>query len=550
MTNRDISKVFQLIASLLEIHGENSFKIRSYSFASRVIKQHEQNITQLSAQEIAEISGIGKAITTKITQLVQTGTFPLLDRLREDTPEGLIAMTRLKGLGAKKIRLIWQSLGIDTIAGLDRACANNELLALKGFGAKTQKTIRKGIAFYLDSYKKFRYDAIAEQANWLQETLAKLPDSQQVALTGAFRRKCQVISAIELVMVANWSTLPAHFQKMQLSIAEQTVDFIKGQTVTGTPFCIYKATPETFVNQLFATTATTEHKKQLADLQPNVVEKAASEEVIYQHYNLPYISPELREGTKEIEVAQKNQLGNLLTAKDITGVLHAHSTYSDGQNTLLDMATKCKELGYQYLGITDHSKTAVYAGGLTLEKIERQHQEIDLLNQQLAPFKIFKGIESDILKDGALDYEKDILAKFDFIIASIHNGLDMNEKKATDRLIKAIENPYTTIMGHLTGRLLLERAGYPVDYKKVIDACAANGVMIELNVSPYRLDMDWQQIPYAMEKGVKISINPDAHSLAGISYIDYGVQIARKALLTKDLTFNAQSLEKISSDFF
>ncbi len=274
-----------------------------------------------------------------------------------------------------------------------------------------------------------------------------------------------------------------------------------------------------------------------------------SEKEIYDYYHLQYIEPELREGLNEVELAKENKIPILIDVKDLRGILHNHTTYSDGINTLKEMAEYCKKLGYEYLGICDHSKSAFYANGLNEERVIAQQQEIDELNKILFPFKIFKGIESDILNGGSLDYNEDILKTFDFIVASVHSNLKMNEEKATERLIKAIENPYTTILGHPTGRLLLSRAGYPINHKKVIDACAANGVIMELNAHPYRLDIDWRWIPYCLEKGVMISINPDAHETQGYHDMYYGTCVARKGMLTKEMCFNALSLEEITKRF-
>ena len=287
----------------------------------------------------------------------------------------------------------------------------------------------------------------------------------------------------------------------------------------------------------------------MALLDSSKISNASNETAIYQSMGLPYIEPELREGKNEIAWAKANELPLLLTISDIKGMLHNHSTYSDGKDSLETMATYCKELGYEYLGICDHSKTAVYAGGLKENDIIRQHKEIEQLNAQLTPFKIFKGIESDILNDGSLDYSDEVLASFDFVVASIHSNLKMDEDKATARLIKAIENPYTSILGHPTGRLLLYRAAYPIDHKKVIDACVANNVIIELNANPYRLDIDWTHIPYAVEKGVKISINPDAHKKSGYHDTYFGVCSARKGGLTKTMTFNCLSKTEIEKYF-
>jgi DNA polymerase (family 10) len=270
---------------------------------------------------------------------------------------------------------------------------------------------------------------------------------------------------------------------------------------------------------------------------------------IYASLGLQYIEPELREGLTEVSSAKENKIPKLIELSDLKGILHNHSTYSDGMNSLKEMAEYCKELGYEYLGICDHSQSAFYAQGLKPDRVFEQHAEIDLLNKQLFPFRVFKGIESDILNDGSLDYSDDVLKSFDFIVASVHSNLKMNEEKATARLLKAIENPFTTILGHPTGRLLLSRPGYPIDHKKIIDACAANGVIIELNAHPYRLDIDWRWIPYCLERGVKISINPDAHEKSGYHDMYFGTFVARKGMLSKEMCLNSLSLTEIESYF-
>jgi DNA polymerase (family 10) len=271
---------------------------------------------------------------------------------------------------------------------------------------------------------------------------------------------------------------------------------------------------------------------------------------IYEQFHLPYLEPEFREGLHEIEKAVSKKLpAKLITTEHLKGILHNHSTYSDGKNTLEEMAIACRDKGYQYLGISDHSKTAVYAGGLSIERVIAQQEEIAILNTKLAPFRIFSGIESDILADGSLDYPDEILSRFDFIVASVHSGLRMDSEKATARLLKAIRNPYTTILGHPTGRLLLAREGYPINYEEILKACAEENVVVELNAHPYRLDLDWRWIDYAVQLGLKISINPDAHSIEGYGDMYYGVAVARKGFLSVEDTFNALSLEEITEWF-
>jgi DNA polymerase (family 10) len=329
-------------------------------------------------------------------------------------------------------------------------------------------------------------------------------------------------------------------EEIDILVGDESIDIDEFVSET-IPLNFIQCNSNVFYRKLVETSSTKEHLEGI-NFKALATKKYDNEESVYSNLSIQYCEPELREGLFELEKAKNNQLPKLIELTDLKGILHNHSTYSDGMNTLEEMAVYCKELGYQYLGICDHSKTASYAGGLKVETVLLQQQEIEKLNKQLFPFKIFKGIESDILGNGDLDYEEDILKTFDFIVASVHANLKMDEEKANARLIKAIENPYTTILGHPTGRLLLGRPGYPINHKKIIDACAANKVVIELNAHPYRLDIDWRWIPYCLEKGVMISINPDAHQLKGYQDMRYGTYVARKGLLTKDNCLNAMDL--------
>lgn len=552
MTNKEFSRTFRLVASLMELHGENKFKIRSYSNAGFNINRLGVQLSEVPFAEMDKLQGVGKTIAAAVQSLLTTGSFPLLDAMVAKTPAGVMDVIKLKGLGAKKVKLLWDELGIESLGELLYACNENRLVALKGFGAKTQENIRKSIEYLLANADKYYYAALESEAEDLMKSFEAGENEAiaQVSVTGEMRRRCEILEAIEIIVAcADSAAVLDVCKKEQVEVEEQNESFLKGHTVVGTPVIIHLSKPENFAQRLFETTGSAAH---IADIQAFIKEDiaAATEEIaIYKAANLPYILPELREGRNEIALAQQNALPDLVTVSDIKGVVHAHTTYSDGSNTLKDLATHCKNVGFEYLAVSDHSKSAFYAGGLKVADIVRQHAEIDRLNKQLAPFKIFKGIESDILYDGSLDYEDDVLASFDFIIASVHSVLKMTQEKAMERLIKAIENPYTTILGHPTGRLLLSREGYPIDHKKVIDACAANGVVMELNANPYRLDIDWRWIYYCLEKGVKVSVNPDAHSIAGVSDIKYGIFAARKGLLTSEMTFNAQGLEKISAYF-
>ena len=513
----------------MELHEVNPFKVKSIANAAFKLDKTDIVLEGLTVQELEKIDGIGKSIAAKINELQTTGSLPELSEMLGRTPDGIVDMLSIKGIGPKKVGQLWRELQIESIGELLYACNENRLLTLKGFGAKTQEQVKKQIEFHQSNKGKFHFASLEEYANGLVEILKAKYQTELVSLTGAMRRKSEIVDKIEVVLAT-----------------EEEVSVNELENKFQVQLNIITCKPEEFYATLFKTTASVEHLDQLESLS---VQHPASEEEIYESYQLAYIEPELREGLKEIELARANKLPRLVGFTDLKGILHNHSTYSDGIHSLKEMAEHCKHLGYEYLGICDHSQSAFYANGLKPDRVAEQHLEIDQLNKQLHPFKIFKGIESDILNDGSLDYPDDILKTFDFIVASVHSNLKMTEEKATARIIRAIEHPSTTLLGHPTGRLLLSREGYPIDHKKVIDACAANGVIIELNSHPYRLDIDWRWIPYCMEKGVMISINPDAHEKNGYNDMRYGTYVARKGMLTKEMCFNALSREEIELFF-
>lgn len=526
MTTEQIAEALEMTAKLMELHGENPFKVKALSSAAYRIDKSGIELEGKSKEEIEKIEGIGKGIAAKIEELQTAGTTKELADLMEKTPAGVIEMLGIKGIGPKKVAQLWKELEVESPGELLYACKENRLVELKGFGAKTQASIVKAIEFSMSNIGNFHYATVEPYALSLVAFVKKQIGSELVSLTGDVRRKSIIINKIELLVAAESISIEEYDNPLNI------------------PVDVTVCSADEFYSALFTTTGTEAHLKQL-DL--NINPNATSEEEIYASASLPFILPELREGRGEILLAQHNQLPKLIEVTDLKGILHCHSTYSDGFHSLEVMATTCKELGYEYFGICDHSKSAFYAEGLKEDKVLKQHAEIDALNKKLAPFKIFKGIESDILYDGSLDYSEEVLQSFDFIVASVHSVLKMDKEKATQRLITAIENPYTSILGHPTGRLLLSREGYPIDYKKVIDACADNGVSIELNAHPYRLDIDWTWIPYCMEKNVLISINPDSHQKDSLTDVKWGTIAARKGMLTKEYCLNTKTLQEFSN---
>ena len=528
MNNEEIADALKLTAQLMELHNENQFKVKSLLAASFRIDKLDRELEQVPFEELESIDGIGKSLASKIQELNTIGTTKELQVLLEKTPIGVIEMLGIKGIGPKKVQLLWKQLELETVGELLYACNENRLVDLKGFGEKTQELVRKAIEYKLASNGFYHFAKAEIVALQLMDFLQKKYAPRHLSITGSLRRKCELVEKIEILTTV-----------LSVDISEFIND-------AGIPIEIITCSEFEFTTRLFQTTGSVDH---LAKLNFDSAVNYDSEEAIYKEHSFSFIEPELREGRNELELSSNKKLPRLIEPSDLKGILHNHSKYSDGQNTLKEMAVYAKELGYEYLGICDHSQSAFYASGMKEDKIVAQHQEIEQLNKELYPFKIFKGVESDILNDGNLDYPEEILKSFDFIVASVHSNLKMNEEKATARLIKAIENPYTTILGHPTGRLLLSREGYPIDHKKIIDACAANGIIMELNAHPYRLDIDWRWIPYCLEKGVKISINPDAHKTSGYHDMYYGCCVARKGMLRKEMCFNAHSRAEIEAHF-
>lgn len=550
MENKVIAKAFKLCSQLMELHQENPFRTKAMASASFKIEKLPYAAASQSIESLSEQPGIGKSTAERIHTIVETGSFPELDALLAKTPAGVRDLLSIKGLGPKKVQVIWHDLQIESVGELLYACNENRLIEAKGFGLKTQEDIKKAIEFSKANQGLFLYAKVEKQAQQFLNILQEAFPAEQTVVTGDFRRKAEIISALSFLTTATQEALQEAFAQNEAysPIANEQAG-LSYQDELGLTYQINSSTQEEFSLNLLLTTGSEAHIEKLNAL-GKPINALASEEAIYADLGLAYIEPELREGGDEVQWAQEHKLPKLITFEDLKGTLHNHSTYSDGVHSLKEMATYAKDvLKLAYFGICDHSRTAVYANGLNIERLEQQWQEIDKLNEELAPFKILKGIESDILGDGSLDYPEEVLQRFDFVVASVHSNLKMEEEKATERLLKAIENPYTSILGHPTGRLLLSRAGYPLDFKKIIDACAANKVVIEVNANPLRLDLDWRWHQYALEKGVLLSINPDAHRMEGLGDMQYGIHVARKGGLSADKCLNAFSLAEVEAFF-
>ena len=544
MTNAAIADNFSLLGKLMDIHGENSFKTKTYAIAAFTIEKLPTELKDLPQEKIFGLRGIGDAIGKKIITQLETGQLPQLNEYIANTPAGILEMLQLKGLGPKKIFTVWKELGIETIGELLYACEENRLTLYKGFGEKTQQNVKEAILFYMGSQGSYLYQQIENFAINVEAKLKALFKNPQFYITGQFRRQMEVIDKLDWVTTTPKNTIYSFFTSNGYTLVDDAANYVSVVGQENVKLGFYSVEAGAISKQLFETSCSDAFLEAWKTTIGFNETTYPSEEAIFSSNNIAFIPPSLREDASVIAQAKENKLPTLIQTKDIKGIIHSHSKWSDGNNTLEEMAAAAIQKGYEYLVISDHSKTAFYAQGLYEERVLAQHQQIDELNRQLAPFKIFKSIESDILNDGNLDYEKDILERFDVIIASIHSNLKMPEEKAMMRLINAIENPYTSILGHPTGRLLLSRNGYPVNHQKIIDACAANNVVIEINAHPRRLDLDWRWVRAALDKNVLLSINPDAHSIDGYNDCRYGVLAAQKAGLTAEQNLSSFSLKQ------
>ena len=536
MRNDQISDFFSLLSKLMDIHGENSFKAKSYASAAFAIDQLPVQLTETPIEQIASLKGIGSSTGQKITEILQKGHLQALDDLIAKTPSGVIEMLQIKGIGPKKIHTIWKEMEIETLGELLYACQENRLKLFKGFGEKTQQNVIDAITFYYAHKESHLYAQVEGIAKEMGDFLSSIFTDATILLTGKFIRQWETIDELEWVLTAPLEKIKKTLESVTDFQWKESPcpDSIRYKTSVGVDIVLHSSTPDNLIEQSILHASSDAFWKALLAY-PILSEGPIANEVAYfEQRGLSWVPPFLREKPSILQSTQLDARKEVIQITDCKGIIHCHSNWSDGNNTIEALAKAAMAKGMEYLVISDHSKSAFYAQGLSVERIRAQHQQIDALNAQLAPFRIFKSIEADILNDGSLDYTDDVLAEFDLVIASVHSNLKMTEEKAMMRLMKAIENPYTTILGHPTGRLLLSRPGYTVNHKTLIDACAQHQVVIELNANPNRLDMDWRHIEYALEQNVLISINPDAHSIEGMDDIQYGIKVAQKAGVTKN----------------
>lgn len=544
MNKHDIARILEEIGLLLELKGESPFKSNAYYNAARTIEGLSEDVGQLVASErIRELKGIGEALALKLAELIGTGKLTYYEELKKSVPAGLIEMTAIGGMGPKKILAVWEKLGITSVGELEYACVENRLVGLPGFGEKTQEKIRQGI-LQLKKRRGFHlYAAVIEDAEHIVSGLRRAEGLRRVELAGDLRRRMEIIRDMVLLVEAD-DPGPVEAALRQIDGVTEiagTGPHVTAKSSLGLPIAItqfLKLSP----HALLAATGSEAHLAGLAERarlqrtpwnlaaggEGRLAPEAATEEDLYAALDLPFIEPELREGLGEIEWAEEGRLERLVEASDIQGIFHNHTIYSDGSGTLEEMVAAAKALGFRYIGISDHSQSAAYANGLKEDRLREQHAAIDALRKKVTGIAVFKGIEADILVDGSMDYPDEVLARFDFVIGSVHSRFNLPEEEQTARVVRALSNPHVTMLGHATGRLLLSREGYRIDMKRVIDAAKEYGKVIEINANPHRLDLDWRLCRYAKSQGVKVSINPDAHGTDGLEDVPFGVNVARK----------------------
>ena len=561
MDNREVAEILEEMAMLMELNGESGFRVRAYANAARAIDSLGDPAAALVAEgKLDSVRGIGKGLAGRIGELVETGRLPGLEEMKSSVPEGLMEMTDIPGLGAKRVRAIYEELGIVDVDALSRACDSGDLEAMSGFGRKTAERIAHGIQYMQKHRGRFLCDTAGRDAEAVRAFLDDRANVDRVAVAGSIRRRMEAHSELDLVAgTKDPDALAGAFAGYgQVAEVVETGESRVSVTLkSGLRANLWLVSEDAFPTVLHHVTGSEAHVAQMRDRASELGLKldqhglfdgerripCGDEPALFEALGLSEIPPELREGGDEVRLAGTGGLPKLVSRADLRGTLHVHTRHSDGRAELREMAKAAAGLGYEYIGICDHSRAAAYANGLTEDRVRAQWEEIDGVNADLDGIRVLKGIEVDILGDGRLDFEDDFLAEFDVVVASVHSRFGMTEAEATDRIIRTVQNPNVDILGHPTGRLLLSREGYPLDHRAVIDAAAEADTAIEMNANPRRLDMDWRHIGYAREKGVKISINTDAHSIEGLEQMDFGLGVGRKGGLTAADVLNAMTLD-------
>jgi DNA polymerase (family X) len=576
MDRDQVAAILSEIGTLLELHGENAFRTNAYHNGARAVLQMEEDLGEVVRQgRLMEIPGIGSTLRDKITTLVTTGRLPYYDELKAKTPAALLQMLRIPGLGPKKVMALYNQLGIDTLEKLEAACNDGRVAAQRGFGAKTQQKILEGLKFLSEVGGRVRLDQAMAVAAVIVEGLQGMPEIKRMEVCGSIRRRKETVKDVDVLVSCDGDPNPI----MERFVSLPGVVAVTGQGATKSSIVLQKVLPsgtaitlnadlrvvrdEHYPFALHYFTGSKEHgiamRQRAIDQGMKLNEyslageskavKAKDEADLFRGMGLDYIPPELREDTGEMLAAEKGKLPKLLEHADVQGVFHNHTTSSDGGNTVEEMALAAKALGLKYLGFGDHSQSLNVANGMPVDRLLRQLDEIDALNKRLKGITLFKGSEVDVLQDGSLDYDDKVLARLDYVVASVHTYFGMSRLEMTDRILRAVKHPLVTMIGHLTGRLLLKREAYQVDVEAVLQAAAESGCMIEINADPHRLDLDWVHCKRARSMGVMLVINPDAHSTGGLANYRFGVDVARRGWLEKQHVFNTLSAAQVAKAF-
>jgi DNA polymerase (family X) len=567
VTSREIGAILSEIAVLSELNGENAFRARAFASAARKLEGTDADLALLAREgRLTTLPGIGAGIAETIRELVETGRSGLHEELRSATPIGLFEVMRVPGLGPKKVHTLHRDLGIDSLDALESAAIDGRLASAPGFGARTVGRVLEGIRSVRSRLRLRRYPDARETADRLVESLRSIPGVERAEVAGSVRRRLETVEEISLVAEASDAdrVLGAFGELHGVTLHDGTDGCATGRLPDGLAVRVRCADHEGWAAALLQETGSDAH---LAALEVHAASvglrldrggvsregtpvRAREEDEIYGALGLPPIPPELREGLGEVGLAENGALPRLVTGEDLRGAFHCHTTYSDGKATLPQMAEAAAGRGWRYLGLADHSQSAAYAGGLSASRLSEQRAEVDAWNRaQGDRLRLFHGVESDILADGSLDYEDDVLAALDYVVGSVHSGFGLTEAQMTERVVRAVRNPRLTILGHPTGRLLLRRDGYALDVAAVLDAAAEAGVVVEINANPHRLDLDWRHLRYAAERGVLIAINPDAHSTAALADVEYGINAARKGGLEASRILNTWTEDEVEAYF-
>ena len=565
MTKDQVASALREIGTILELQGENPFKCRAYLNGARTLETSATDLTELvRTNRLGELPGIGDALREKITTLITTGKLPYLEELRSSIPAGLLPLLDLPGLGPKKLRALRDKLKIESLEALTQACQDGRLAALEGFGEKTAANLLEAIDRHANYKKLHRLGTALPAARTLLEHLRQSPLVLHAEIAGSLRRGKEVVKDLDLIAS---SKKPKEVMKLFVSSPNVEKIVNHGETKSsiilagGIPCDLRVIPPESWATALAHFTGSKEHnialRQRAIDRGLHLSEwgllkgksktplKLKDEKELHKALGLAFIPPELREDSGEIAAAEKDELPDLLTRDQIRGCLHNHTLASDGQDSLSSMAQAAVEQGLEWLGIADHSKSSFQANGLDAKRLEKQIEEIRLLNSKKPKCTLLAGTECDILKDGKLDFPDSLLSELDYVVASVHSGFTSDEKEMTQRIIRAMENPHVTCLGHPTGRLLLEREAYPLNIPKILDAAAATGTWIELNANPWRLDLDWRWWHKARDLGILCCINPDAHKTSHLRFLDFGVTLARKGWLRAQDVVNTRTLSQL-----